>query len=133
MAYRIPNKNPIDVGSKVAIGVSIPFNGTSIFNTTYSTQDQIKSNIINFLLTNQGERVLNPIFGASLEQYIFETITPTTTKNLENIVKTAISTEFPGVRLNSVTVTPLYDSNTISIKIDYSIYNGLQDTINIIL
>lgn len=133
MAYRIPNKNPIDVGSKVAIGVSIPFNGTSIFNTTYTTQDQIKSNIINFLLTNRGERVLNPTFGASLEQYIFESITPTTTKNLENIVKTAISTEFPSVKLNNVTVIPMYDSNTITIKIDYSIYNGLQDTINIIL
>lgn len=133
MAYRIPNKNPIDVGSKVAIGVSIPFNGTSIFNTTYTTQDQIKSNIINFLLTNQGERVLNPTFGASLEQYIFESITPTTTKNLENIVKTAISTEFPSVKLNNVTVIPMYDSNTITIKIDYSIYSGLQDTINIIL
>ena len=46
MAYRIPNKNPIDIGSSVAIGVSIPFNTPQVFTQTYTTQDQIRSNII---------------------------------------------------------------------------------------
>ena len=54
MAYRIPNKNPIDVGSRVAIGVSIPFNSPQIFTQTYTTQEQIKSNIINYILTDRG-------------------------------------------------------------------------------
>jgi hypothetical protein len=66
MAYRIPNKNPIDVGSRVAIGVSIPFNAPQVFTQTYTTQDQVKSNIINFILTNKGERVFNPTFGSNI-------------------------------------------------------------------
>jgi len=91
MAIRLPNKHPLDINKRVAVGVSIPFNGTStstnntlisvsskpdvenisptystgnsIFNSTYTTTEQIKSNIINYVLTNKGERVLNPNFG----------------------------------------------------------------------
>ena len=50
MAIRIPNKNPLDLTMRKAIGVSIPFNAPAVFNSTYSTTDQIKSNIINDIL-----------------------------------------------------------------------------------
>jgi hypothetical protein len=83
MAYRIPNKNPIDVGSRVAIGVSIPFNAPQVFTQTYTTQDQVKSNIINFILTNKGERVFNPTFGSNIRKYVFEQVTPSSIKNLQ--------------------------------------------------
>ena len=82
MAYKIPNKNPIDIGSRVAIGVSIPFNQPSVFNQTYTTNDQIKSNLINYVLTNRGERPLNPNFGLSLQEKLFENITPVSTTSL---------------------------------------------------
>ena len=74
MAYRVPNINPIDVSGRVAIGVSVPFNNIAVFNQTYSTSTQVKSNIINYILTRKGERVLNPDFGLGLEEYIFENI-----------------------------------------------------------
>ena len=75
MAYRVPNINPIDAGQNIAIGVSIPFNSPSVFNQTYTTSDQLKSNIINFLLTNPGERYLQPTYGSSLQRYLFSNIT----------------------------------------------------------
>ena len=50
--------NPLDLQKNIAIGVSLPFDGPSgPFNKTYSTADQIKSNLINLLLTNKGERL----------------------------------------------------------------------------
>ena len=39
--------NPIDLQSNVAIGVSLPFNGEGVFNLTYTTKEQIKSNLLN--------------------------------------------------------------------------------------
>ncbi len=52
--------NPLDLQGNIAIGVSLPFNGPAgPFNKTYSTADQIKSNLVNLLLTNKGERVFN--------------------------------------------------------------------------
>ena len=48
MAYVIDSKFPVDTLPDVAVGVSIPFSGVAVFNQTYLTKDQIKSNLINF-------------------------------------------------------------------------------------
>ena len=50
MAIRIANKNPLDINKRVAIGVAIPFNADDVFKSNYTTLEQIKSNIINFIV-----------------------------------------------------------------------------------
>ena len=133
MAYRIPNKNPIDVGSRVAIGVSLPFNTPQVFTQTYTTQDQIKSNIINYILTDRGERVFNPTFGSNIRASLFENITQDLLQTLEVTLNEDLSTYFPNVNFSNITITPEYDENAISIKIEYSLYNGPTNEINIVL
>ena len=45
--------NPQDTGQKKGIGISILFNNdTSVFNTTTTTKEQVKSNLINLLLND---------------------------------------------------------------------------------
>ena len=131
MAYRIPNKNPIDVEQRVAVGVSIPFNVNDVFNKTYSTSDQIKSNIINYILTDRGERVFNLDFGSSLRRYVFENSNLANSSLLQQTLSTELSTNFPNVQFNQIVVTPNYDENTINITINYTIYNGPENQINI--
>ena len=76
--------NPLDLQGNIAIGVSLPFDGPAAFNSTYSTADQIKSNLINLLLTNKGERIMNPEFGADLKIVLFEGITEDTSDIIRN-------------------------------------------------
>jgi phage baseplate assembly protein W len=133
MAYRIPNKNPIDVGSRVAIGVSLPFNEPQTFTQTFTTQEQIKSNIINYVLTDKGERVFNPTFGANIRASIFENITPNLLQNIQNTLQGDLQLNFPNVNFQNIVVTPDYDENTINISIPYSIYNNPVTEINITL
>jgi len=133
MAYRIPNKNPIDVGSRVAIGVSIPFNAPQTFTQTYTTQDQVKSNIINYILTDKGERVFNPNFGSNIRRSLFENMSPTLLKNLQLTLQDELNLYFPNVNFTNINVSPNYDENTINIIINYSIYNGPINEINITL
>ena len=133
MAYRIPNKNPIDVGSRVAIGVSIPFNPPQVFTQTYTTQEQIRSNIINYILTDKGERVFNPTFGSNIRKSVFENITQDLLQTLEVTLNDDLSNYFRSVNFIEIKITPDYDENIISISIQYSIYNGVLDEINIIL
>ena len=45
--------NPLDLQKNIVIGVSLPFNAKGVFNKTYSTKEQIKSNLINLLLTDK--------------------------------------------------------------------------------
>lgn len=133
MAYRIPNKNPIDVGSRVAIGVSIPFNTPQVFTQTYTTQDQIKSNIINYILTDKEERIFNPNFGSSIRKFIFENISNIPVQNLQIQLRNDLELYFPNVVFNIVEIIPNPDENIININISYSIYNGVLNEINIIL
>lgn len=133
MAYRIPNKNPIDVGSRVAIGVSIPFNTPQVFTQTYTTQEQIKSNIINYVLTDRGERVFNPTFGSNIRASVFENITPNLLQNLQITLQEDLQINFPSVNFSKIEITPDYDMNTINITIYYSVYNNPITEINITL
>ena len=133
MAYRIPNKNPIDVGSRVAIGVSLPFNTPQVFTQTYTTQDQIKSNIINYVLTDKEERVFNLNFGSNIRKFIFENISNIPIQTLQQQLKNDLELYFPTVTFNRVEIIPIPDENSINVIIDYSVYNGSNNEINIIL
>jgi phage baseplate assembly protein W len=133
MAYRVPNINPIDVGQQVAIGVPIPFNNPQVFTQTFTTSDQIKSNLINFILTAKGERLLNPNFGTTIRQYLFEDINNDTLQNLESTLNVELTTNFPTVTFTSIKITPEYDVNTINIVINYYILGGNPNTLNITL
>jgi len=131
MAYRAPNINPIDVGQQVAIGVPIPFNSPQVFTQTYTTSDQIKSNLINFILTAKGERLLNPEFGTTIRQYLFENINNNTLRNLEDSLREELTLNFPSVTITNIKFNPQYDTNAINIVINYYILSGNPNTLNI--
>ena len=63
---------PIDTEKSKAVGVALPFNGIGIFKLNYTTRDQVKTNLTNFMLTNPGERVFNVDYGAGLRDLVFD-------------------------------------------------------------
>jgi phage baseplate assembly protein W len=113
--------NPLDLQKNIAIGVSLPFNGPGVFNSTYTTKDQIKSNLVNLLLTDIGERVMNPTFGCNLKRFIFEGISEDNLELLTNSLAESISIFVPEVTVNNIRVVPNTDYNTIALYIDYII------------
>ena len=127
MAIRIQNKNPLDINKRVAVGVSIPFNNDSVFTSTYTTIDQTKYNIINYLLTNNDERVLNPNFGANIRAFLFEDITEPNLRALEMKLQNDIPLYFSNVTITRLNFVPLYDSNTIQLNIDFNVYETPQN------
>ena len=114
--------NPLDLQKNIAIGISLPFgrSGTNqLFNKTYSTKDQIKSNLINLLLTNRGERILNYEFGCDLRPLLFESMTPSTEENIRNTITTSANIYIPEIQIVNILIDNEYDNNTINITIDY--------------
>ena len=75
MAFGAQQIYPIDFNKSAAVGVDIPFNAPGVFRSNYTTSAAIKNNLINYFLTNPGERPLNPTFGGGLRAFIFEQIT----------------------------------------------------------
>jgi phage baseplate assembly protein W len=132
MAYGAKKILISDINPDVAIGVNIPFNTNSVFSSNYSSIDAIKSNLINFLLTNQDERYLNPNFGGNLRAFIFEQITTGNLDFLKETLQTQIAQNFPDVVVNDLQILQNPDSNQIFIELTYSILNtGLQNTLSI--
>ena len=72
MAKNQQQIDPLDLTPSTGVGVSLPFNGPGVFNTDYTTKDQTKSNLINLVLTEPGERVNKPSFGVGLNSLLFE-------------------------------------------------------------
>ena len=124
--------NPLDLQGNIAIGVSLPFNGPVAFNSTYSTYDQIKSNLINLLLTNKGERVFNPEFGADLKTVLFEGITEDINDIIRSLISTNVSIFVPEVTITNLNVVKDEDHNTISLTVQYRInISGKADQITV--
>jgi phage baseplate assembly protein W len=111
--------NPLDLQKNIAIGVSLPFNGNGVFNKTYSTKDQIKSNLINLLLTDVGERVMNPNFGCNLRKFLFEGITNNNLTLLKDNLVNSISIYVPDITVVDIIIEPNPDSNLMNLTIDY--------------
>ena len=132
---QVTRVNPLDLQKNIEIGVSLPFgrSGTNqLFNKTYNTKDQIKSNFINLLLTNKGERILNPEFGSSLRQLLFENITPITEENIKDAIISSANIYLPEIQVVNITLNNEYDSNTINITIDYVLrISGTSEQITI--
>jgi phage baseplate assembly protein W len=133
MAYRIYNKFPEDLQKgRRAIGVSLPFTGDAVFNPTYTTKDQIKSNLINYFLTNKGERVFNPFFGANLRARLFEQIITENADILKKQVENDLKTFFPLVSIQKLEVTNNESENSFTVTLTYNVINfGISDTINL--
>ena len=134
MAQIIQNKYPIDTEARRAVGFSFPLNGNAVFVPTYQTRDQIKANLVNYLLTNKGERVFNPNFGGDLRNLLFENVLDATVEDLRERIQNDINSFFPEVQVKQVIFDNIPDSNTINFTLTYQIVLfGIEESVNILL
>ena len=134
MARILENRNPIDSVARKAVGFGFPLNGPAVFVPTYTPRAQTKANLINYLLTNKGERVFNPNFGADLRNLVFENIVELTSDELQERIQNDIRNYFPQVVIEEIQFNNVPDSNSINFSLTYNILNfGITDDIQILL
>ena len=121
MSFNPIQIHPIDLKDSVAVGVNIPFTSPSVFQSNYQTKDALKNNLINFFLTNPGERLLNPTFGGGLRSFIFEQIRANNLEFLKEDIETKIINYFPQIIINELNVSG--NEQTVNVNLKYSIKN----------
>ena len=132
MAYRIANKFPIDTKAGKAVGVSIPFSSPWVFTSTFQTKDAIRTNLVNFFLTNNNERVFRPSFGGNLRTFIFESITRGTTESIKESIQDDVTRYFPQVLIRDIEILASEDSNILNVILSYEVVNfGINDELNL--
>jgi phage baseplate assembly protein W len=133
MAYiRTSRVDPRDFQKNTAIGVSLPFNTGGVFNSVYSTKDQLKYNLINLILTSQGERIENPEFGTVLKTQLFNQITANSIPTIKNSIANSVAKYIPEISIKNIEVIPDEDANTLIVTINYEIMiSGESDVVTI--
>ncbi len=118
IGYRI---DPLDLDTRKAIGVRVPFTKKGVFQFNYTTKDQIKSNLINLLLTSPGERYHEPSYGVGLRDIIFDQNIETNQRisNLKARIDQNIQFHLPQIQMTNLKVTP--EDKILNIKIEYRI------------
>lgn len=91
------------------IGVTLPFNTQAggVFNKSYLTDVQVKSNIVTLFSTKFGERLYHIDFGTDLDRILFEQITDTgeIQSKIRSSIVTALDKWTPYVTLRDITIT----------------------------
>lgn len=123
MAYGVRQLSPLDLKPSTAIGVAIPFSADNVFTSVYTTKEQVKYNLINFLLTDRRERPFNPTFGAGLRSYIFEQLETQTLDDIEASISSKLEINFPNIRVTKLEVIGDTGNNSIIINFSYVLIN----------
>jgi len=132
MAQITQQIDPLDLTPSTGVGVSLPFNGPGVFNTNYSTKDQTKSNLVNLVLTEPGERVYKPFFGVGLNSLLFEQ--NINKDDLQERIQEAVSQDerLSRITISNININQDINTNTVKVTIEYiSNLDGSKDAIQI--
>mgnify|MGYP005826062935 CR=1 FL=1 len=92
-------------------------------NQTYS--EMVAQNLKNLVLTNPGERMMDPRFGVGLRAYLFEPNIGVTYRNIRERIMMQVERYMPFVRVNNVVFNskdhPDVDHAYVSVNINYTI------------
>ena len=109
--------NPLDINKNVTIGVAFPLDEVNIFKGTETVREQVKSNLINLLLTEKGERVNEPNFGVGLKKILFEQ--QLNREELEEKINFQINFYIPEIQLITAEVGEIDDDHRVYLTISY--------------
>jgi len=129
MAYILDKKivKDTDEYSNHAYGITLPIQpgGGTMFNQSYSSFEAAKSNLKNLLLTNKGERILQPNFGTNLRELLFEQLTDgVLEEKLETVITDSINFWLPYIDVEEIEVDmsdEMKDTNTAGIRLKFSV------------
>jgi phage baseplate assembly protein W len=97
-------------------------------------EDAVKQSIRNLVLTDPGERLMQPNIGGGIRGLLFENITAGTLNLIESRVKTTIETYEPRAVLIAVTASSRYDDNQVNVVVEFYVRNSdIPVTLDLIL
>ena len=109
--------NPLDINNNITIGVSFPLNEVNLFKGTQTVKEQIKTNLINLLLTEPGERLYLPDFGCGLKQLLFDN--NPNPREIRELIRHQLSLHVP--EINIIDLESNVEEHTLKITLSYSI------------
>lgn len=89
-------------------------------------EDSVKESIKNLILTDRGERLMQPLIGGNIRAMLFENMTPAVLKMIEEQVRITIEEYEPRAEIISIDVNSSIDDNKVEVAIRFYITNVAQ-------
>ena len=122
--------SPLNLNKNVTIGVAFPLDETNMFKGTENIKEQIKSNLLNLLLTYPGERINVPDYGVGLKSLLFEQ--QIKLDILKDIIIAQTSRYISNIKILDVQTNLSEDKSTLGISIVYRFtLDGSADSIQL--
>ena len=108
--------------------LNITFKKHPVTNDVVVSKDAsaIKQAIVNLLLTNKGERLMNPNYGSDIRRYLFEPLDYGTANQITGNIKSTIDTFEPRISVLNLRALPNMDDNGFDVEMTYEI-RGTDD------
>ena len=124
------------MAQKTYLNIQFPFREDpegKFIELTRDFRKAIKSDLMHLLLTNKGERLYMPDFGANLRRYLFEPNDEAVLGSIKNEITQAVKTFMPNLTISELTVTPIEGRrHAVIIRIDYVVTINALETIDFI-
>jgi phage baseplate assembly protein W len=108
----------------MGLGVSLPItlNSKDGFTVLYGIRETLRQNFIMLLMTNPGERVMEPEFGVGIKTFLFTNKTENYRASIIAKVNQQVKKYIPAIVVNSIDFAELaQDRNSLSMRIEYFI------------
>lgn len=133
MAYVIGKKVVKDTTefNDYAYGLTLPVQrgDTGFFRQGFTSFEQARANLTNLLLTQRGERMMQPNFGTGLHSLLFEQATDDLEERLQLTIEESVGFWLPYININEIEITmtdEMKDNNKADISVKFTVGNDIN-------
>ena len=103
--------------------LNITFKKHPVTNYVVVSKDAsaIKQAIVSLLLTNKGERLMNPKYGSDIRKYLFEPLDYGTAAQIKGNIQSTIDRFEPRISISELKCVPNYNDNGFDVEMTYII------------
>ena len=108
--------------------LNITFKKHPVTNDVVVSRDAsaIKQAIVNVLLTNRGERLMNPRYGSDIRRFLFEPLDYGTGFQIKSNIRDTLERFEPRISVIDIKCTPNFDDNGFDVVLQYNV-RGTDD------
>jgi len=119
--------------SSLAVALPLSISDSTGFKMIDDIKSLFKQNLKMLVLTNPGERVMEPRFGVGIKTFLFENFGQDTTAQIDNKIREQVRIYMPAIQIREILFANTDpDNNYLGIQIRYSIPNiGVSDLLEL--
>jgi hypothetical protein len=108
--------------SSIAVRLPLSLDDTDGFGMLKRIREVIRQNLKMLILTNPGERIMDPEFGVGMKHFLFENFSDNVYQQIDNKIREQVRIYIPDVSIRQINFyLKEPDSNSVNFRMEYSI------------